>query len=193
MGEYANFGQGRIKIGTCEDMYYLRADQAHRVTPIAGNVDPVRDAESLRFRFPWPDEDNTAPGAFEKYNRRAPVWGVIAPAEVEHYTVQFTAPGYCVSLPCPESGESTLHVHRNGHPGPVQITQQRRVGQQLVLIACCGGCGVAWRLPTLEDAQPYIEACLAEVEKAERYGSTSSAQWWAEVARRIRRGYEEGV
>ena len=28
MGEYAKYAGERVKIGTCEDMYYLRDDQA---------------------------------------------------------------------------------------------------------------------------------------------------------------------
>ena len=65
MGEYAKFQGQSIKIGTCENMYYLRADQAAMVQPESGNVDPIRDRESLRFRFPFPDEDNVLPGEFE--------------------------------------------------------------------------------------------------------------------------------
>ena len=32
MGEYANYMGERVKIGTCEDMLYLRWDQRHLVT-----------------------------------------------------------------------------------------------------------------------------------------------------------------
>lgn len=55
MGEYAMYGGHQIKIGTCEDMYYLRADQAQRVRPERGSVDPFRQAPEIRFRFPWPE------------------------------------------------------------------------------------------------------------------------------------------
>jgi hypothetical protein len=54
MGEYALYKGQQIKIGTCETMYYLRADQAHLVTPLPGNVDPIKDADEIRFRFPSP-------------------------------------------------------------------------------------------------------------------------------------------
>ena len=58
MGEYAKHKGEEIKIGTCENMYYLRFDQRHKVKALPGNVDPNgADAYALRFRFPWPNED----------------------------------------------------------------------------------------------------------------------------------------
>src|SRR5437016_4579142 len=63
MGEYAQYGGQDVKIGTCEDMYYLRYDQRWQVQALDGNVNPVLDVAHLRFRFPWPDEDTIPPGA----------------------------------------------------------------------------------------------------------------------------------
>jgi hypothetical protein len=58
-----------VKIGTCENMYYLRYEDRHKVRPIKNNVDPVREAESLRFRLPFPDEDAVSIGEYEDFNR----------------------------------------------------------------------------------------------------------------------------
>lgn len=112
MGEYARFCGREVKIGTCEDMLYLRWDQAAEVLPLAGSVHPVRDADALRFRFPFPDEDGTQPGEFSDPDRKLRVDG---PAELvrevlnmipasEHGSVQFIANqhGYNICLPCPE-------------------------------------------------------------------------------------------
>ena len=55
-------------------------------------------------------------------------------AEVEHYSVQFSAHnGYLLSLPCPEAGEmfvtdsdgvkTPLTVHKNGYGGAVHLVQ----------------------------------------------------------------------
>src|SRR3990167_2579485 len=90
MGEYATRGKDRIKIGTCEDMYYLRFDQRDRVQHEPGNVAPNgEDAYGLRFRFPWPDEDHVAPGGEEfhanGYHRAIAVYGIQPPTEVEHF------------------------------------------------------------------------------------------------------------
>ena len=58
MGEYARHPiHGPIKIGTCEDMYYLRHSQCHEIVPEAGSLNPAQHDGELRFRFPFPDED----------------------------------------------------------------------------------------------------------------------------------------
>ena len=57
MGEFAIYRGDRIKVGTCEEMYYLRADQR---SLISGYSFDAGD----RFRFPFPDEDTIEPGQF---------------------------------------------------------------------------------------------------------------------------------
>src|SRR5665213_2171742 len=167
MGEYATYNGQEVKIGTCEDLYYLRADQLGKIRGV-----PAGLLEWGRFRFPFPDEDNTEPGAFETFNRSIQLDGMAAPTEMagEHYSVQFVAQaGYNVCLPCPEAGaaEHGLTVHRNGFSGAVKLVQQRFVDGQLVAIVQCGGCGLAWRLPTIHEAEPAIESLLAEAQRRE--------------------------
>ncbi len=157
MGEYAQFKGEQIKIGTCEDMYYLRFDQRAMVTAERGSVNPVTDAEALRFRFPFPDEDGLEPGdgRFHEngYHRGIGVHGFTAQTDVEHYTVQFVAQaGYNVSLPCPESSAyaadqpANIRMHRNGCGAVVQLVAQRLIpGIGLVPILRCTACGTMWR------------------------------------------------
>lgn len=187
MGEFASFNGQRIKIGTCENMYYLRADQASRVSPLSGNVDPATDDG---IRFPWPDEDSIEPGAFENYDRGFGLYGVTVPEGVDHHSVQFTAPGYVVSLACPEAengpaSDHGLNIGRNGHPGPVRIVQQRWFEGRLVTVCACGGCGARYRLPTIADAQPVIDAVR---EAARVY--PDRRDWLTTIADRIAAGYE---
>lgn len=211
MGEYAKYGRSEIKIGTCENMYYLRYDQRHMVKAMSGNVDPVRDAKELRFRFPWPDEDGIAPGAFNgDHDRALGFHDVPLPdgGDIDHGTVQFSAygGGFLVSLPCPESsagqsavlrsptGEFPLKFHRNGYMGAVLLCQQRLWEGRLVCVCRCGGCGERYRLPTLADAQPLIDSCMREVDTA-RNGVISRrddgrAARYEEIARRIAAGYD---
>lgn len=192
MAENAKYRGQEVKIGTCEEMYYLRADQARKVQRVSGSVDPVGDRAALRFRFPWPNEDNVEPGGFGDYERAVTVYGVEMPKDVDHGSVQFKAePGYLVSLPCPESpkiAELPITVHRNGFSGSVRIVQQRYVEGRLVLVAMCGGCRAKWRVPTIEDAEPYIAGCLKRAEEEER--RNGSPEWWRKVAERIRDGYD---
>lgn len=187
MGEYARHNGREIKIGTCEEMYYLRADQAAKVEALDGNVDPadVEQREGLRFRFPFPDEDMIAPGDFDNAFRSLVVHGVNSPEGVEHDNVQFTADGYVMSIPCPE-GTHNDRVHRNGFAGAVKIVQQRWVDRKLVTICQCGGCGAKYRLSTLEDAAPVIRACFDRARREPEF-----AKFWITVGERIMEGYAQ--
>ena len=170
MGEYALFNGESIKIGTCEDMYYLRFDQRHMVTPVEGNVDPVKDAAELRFRFPFPDEDDKEPGDFSDHDRAVTVNCTLPcmAEKVNHRSIQFHATGMNVCLPCPDGTESIagVRIHKNGYRGNVRISQQRLVDDRLLLICQCGSCGAAFRLPTLDEAQPVIDALRAIAERS---------------------------
>lgn len=186
MGEYAKYQGQEVKIGTCEDMYYLRAEQRHTVEPLPNSVNPgSSDALALRFRFPWPDEDGTKPGAFENYGRAVAITGATMPASVEHYSVQFQAhAGYLLSLPCPE-GTPDARIHRNGFAGAVQLTQQKLLADgRLVPVCRCGGCGAAWRMEDQADIEALAVAFRAEGDKREARGDGDPI-WWHTVADRI--------
>lgn len=179
MGEYANFGGRSVKIGTCEDMYYLRADQMDKVS--GGDWPANRRAlDVIRFRFPFPDEDGIEPGSFEDYGRGFKIPGYTLPRDLSgdtHHAVQFTNPkGYNLCVPCPESFgvedgpvdlPNGIRVHRNGWDGGPRITQQAFRGGVLVTLLSCGACGAHHRLDTIEDARPVIDALRAEAVRTE--------------------------
>lgn len=200
MGEYAiRKSDGEtIKIGTMEEMYYLRADQLHLIEHQRGSYDTsLRGiASNVRFRFPFPWEDKIAPGDFDDYDASLPVRGAELPEEFDHTTIQFSSQrGILVSLPCPESKEgreSGLKFGYNGYAGKLHIVQQRLIGDQLVLVCKCGSCGSKFRLPSINEAQPVIDALLKEAE--EKKALPRLATGWdpdnlREVARRIVEGY----
>lgn len=140
MGENAIYRGRQVKIGTCENMYYLRADQVHMVTPAQYSVDPVRHRDSLRFRFPFPDEDRIEPGHFADFDRGLTVAGASVPDGVDHY--------------------------RDGCAGDVvAIVQQRYWEGRLVLVGRCEGCGARYRLPDLDDVQPVLDALDAQADR----------------------------
>lgn len=175
MGEYARIRGTRteVKIGTCENLYYLRADQADQVAAVSGSVDPVKDRFELRFRFPFPDEDHIAPGGFGDYLRGVKVWGWSTPADWAdgHSTVQLRGSnGYLLNVPCPEAAPKVERGHRigttnageplvvmlgqrradalNGYGGSAELVQQKHVqGEGLAGVVRCKGCGALWRLP----------------------------------------------
>lgn len=71
MGEYAirKSDDVRVKIGTLENMYYLRYEDRFKVRHESGNVDPVIDANELRFRLSFPDEDDVPIGQYKDFRR----------------------------------------------------------------------------------------------------------------------------
>lgn len=192
MGEYAtrrSDGQS-IKIGTCEDMYYIRADQRHLVTPEQGS------GFGIRFRFPWPDEDGTLPGEFTTYERAAHIHGLTPPTTCEHYNVQFSAaPGYLLSLPCPEVNDHK-GLGRNGFIGAVRLVQLRLLDDgRLVPVMMCA-CGAKWRAEDEADILAIVTACRAEADAKLRLTrnpannwtedpTDGSVTWWHAVADRI--------
>jgi hypothetical protein len=204
MGEYAIYKGEQIKMGTCEDMYYLRYDQRHQVTPERGSVNPVTDAGELRFRFPWPDEDAIEPGSGKfhdnGYHRSLAIHGMGPTTDVDHGHVQFVAQaGYNVCLPCPESAVyqdeakhgarvlGELRVHRNGFSGSVHLVAQKyRPGIGLVPILRCGGCGTMWRLEERDKIDK-----LAVMVRAEGDRNTGNSAFWHRIADRILAGLSE--
>lgn len=186
MGEYAKYMGQEIKIGTCEDMYYLRYDQRHSVSAITGSVDPRGpQALGIRFRFPWPDEDHIHPGSFDAYNRALTIYGLDMPEGVDHYRVQFRADaGYLVSIPCPEGKDHShgLKIARNGFAGAVRLVQQKLLANgRVVPVLQCGGCGAAWRVEEPEEIIQIADAARKMGEKQCSFG----APFWAKVADRI--------
>ena len=213
MGEYAKYNGQSVKIGTCEDMYYLRFDQRHLVEKEANSLDPVKDIDGLRFRFPFPDEDSIEPGNFEHYNKA--IWlHLDAPDEIDHYSVQLvssSAPAghVMVCLPCPyskEAKESKIKYGYNGYSGGIGISQQRLKDNKLMLVCQCGACGAKWRKESLEDCADVLEAIQHECDNimrqinnfqnmGEKYldhiaGEETRLKYWLEVSKRITDGYK---
>lgn len=205
MGEYAKVkGSGeRVKIGTCESMYYLRADQARDVWPEHGNVDPVKDAASLLFRFPWPNEDGNEPGDYDDHDHGF-LFYAVGPADIDHGLCQFSdnqRRGYLLNMPCPESPDFAemlpegAKLFRNGHVGAgrVKLVMQRVWEGRLVAVCECVGCGRLYRLPTFADAEPLVDELTKRAEYAELRDDITEARRLVELARRLTAGYQDGA
>jgi hypothetical protein len=181
MGEYAirKSDEQEIKIGTCEDMYYLRFEDRFKVRALSGNVNPATDASGLRFRLPFPDEDNVIPGEYEEYNRSVPLVrhssfgsdrftddSIASDAGI----IQLTHPsGLLVNVPCyhgvklPDVGKD-CKVFWNGKGYSLALYQLRpiRVANdsgveryQVFPVVHCIHCGHAWRY-TWADIADYL-------------------------------------
>jgi hypothetical protein len=205
MGEHATFQGQTIKIGTCENLYYLRHDQRHLIERYDFSPD------DFRYRFPFPDEDHLEPGQFDDHGRGIRIPGGYSLSDQpDHGIVQFTAyAGYNLCIPCPEQfghaglgpvpvelpDGGTIGVHRNGFNGSPKITQQRELDGLLWTIVDCGSCGGKWRL-TLEQAAAVADLFLDEATRREyRQGdyvdvhSVDTQIQYAQIAGRILSGY----
>jgi hypothetical protein len=180
----------RIKIGTCESMYYLRFDQRGDVDyswPELSN-DPNK-LDPFLYRFPDPKEDDVLPGEHESgwggIKLSIPgYWGTFDQGSVEHGSIQATDTsrrGYLFNLPCPE-GNPELYkgpygkapqLHRNGGTTTLTIVAQRWYAGHLALVVQCAGCERSIRLQEWKDTRPILEALRAlgdgERQQAECY------------------------
>ena len=166
MGEYAkrrSDGQ-RIKIGTCEDMYYIRYEDRHKVGHEPGNVDVARDADGCRFRLPFPDEDDKQPGEYDEYNRSQRLYrkcGVGQSSYHEDFADESLVDkpgliqlhhesGLLLNIPCyhgiklPEV-HSTMRAFWNGKSWSLVLSSLRVADGKLWPVVRCRHCGEAWR------------------------------------------------
>lgn len=130
------------KIGTCENMYYIRLSQAKKLAELGARDDDGITFKSMmtdnvtRFRFPWPDEDGREKAGLFYSNVTVHDRGFTIPVP-EHIEV-----GHCdicvgnqprnqsghnvnIFLPCPHSEEFARLGLRTSHGG---------VGQQHITI-----------------------------------------------------------
>lgn len=113
MGEYAYNSAGeRIKIGTCESMYYLRFEDRVHVKPDTGSIDPATTS-GLFFRLPFPDEDHVPPGSYQSFDRGALLARDFSGEGTEPGNIQFKhESGLLANVPCyhgsklPDLGEA---------------------------------------------------------------------------------------
>lgn len=178
MGEFALYNGERIKIGTCESMYYLRWDQRHKVEALPGNVDPVKDDIGLWFRVPLKEEDNRNPGEFEPFlgmrmYRKVETPGTqpdsyedFNPEGLEAGNLQLTHKcGLILSIPCHHGSKlpeiKGLNIAWNGKSWHLELRFIKRTIAGPRPIVQCRHCGGSWSYD-LEDIQDWIEPYMVE-------------------------------
>jgi hypothetical protein len=154
MGEYVNFRGHHVKLGTCEDLYYARYEQIKEALPfcskLEGNMEPreyLEPKNGFRYRFPFPDEDNTPMGNFKECHK-----------------------GF--SLPVPNSIISELGISfgQTAVPStvPLEIVQQKIFNGRLITIIYCEGNREKYRIETLERFEQVIAPYIANEEVKKR-------------------------
>lgn len=192
MGEFATIDGNRVKIGTCESMYYATFD-AYASAYLAGRVSqtdvPLKMACSgvVRFRFPFPDEDGAAIGSHDDFDRgyTFPVFGdsELAKYGEDHrkITHRIEAQGtlgywHVLSHPCPAP------TCGQGDVVPLQVVQQKACEDALWTVVRCGWCGAMWRLT------PEAGAWAADAIR-----SAGSSELGQSIADRIEAGYKLSI
>lgn len=176
MGEFANYQGERIKIGTCEAMYYLRLEDVAKVEWIPGNVNAARDL-GLWFRLPYPDEDTNGPGNYGEYNRGARLYrmeddGTLRGSyavdyspewlkETEPGRLQMSHPsGLLISVPChhglklPDLGPD-VRVGWNGKTHSMELYMLKRTAEGVLPLVRCRHCESTWRA-SWDEVLPFV-------------------------------------
>ena len=181
MSEWVKYQKTTYKCGTCENMYWLRADHAHLVKAVS--VDPANEPEGLGFRFPFPHEDHLTPLQI------APWSPMDDPLLKMRHGVVGSLPVTGVSGGMFDEVEHCEDCKNPAEPGLIEIRRQRCIDGKLLLVWGRPCCWEEARCVTLEDAQPVMDALLRMSDEAE---SEYLAEYYKEVARRIEAGYTEG-
>jgi hypothetical protein len=169
MGEYAirkSDGQ-EIKIGTCENMYYLRYSDRDKVKPKnENNLDPNDDKiiSELRFRLPFPDEDHIKPGDYEPFRREEVLLYDYEPKNTNAGLMQLsTKYGLLMNVPC-YHGEKLpdnygdIKVFWNGKAPAYALKWLKFIDGIPYGVYGCIQCSEEWRSP-LKDLIPFIGGC----------------------------------
>lgn len=166
MGQYIKFKNQEVKIGTCEDCYYITFQQMtenkSRFSDIGdGNAQSYLKVDSgYRFRFPFIDESKIEPFQFDEFHKgflfRIPkTIGV----EISHKPI-FTRVGFQanntqdkeagIEIPCPQMDDFEGRRWSNEGILYIEFTQQKYVinegVKELQTVARCPYCGTSSRL-----------------------------------------------
>lgn len=167
MGEFALDQTGNeIKIGTCENMYYLRYEDRFKVRPKPGNINPQTEL-NLYWRLPFPAEDTVQPGFYEDAFKR-----VQLPYAFEEMHMKDTVKnpgsiqlhsdgmGIYVHLTCyhnqqlPESSKDCRPFF-NGKSPAFSLIAVTNTENGVRFKVSCNGCRTTW-LCDIEDIGPFI-------------------------------------
>ena len=161
MGEYATRKSDgeRIKIGTCESMYYLRYEDRFKVNKDDHSIDP-RDCLNLFWRLPFPDEDKIDIGNYEDYHRGLQLYRLTKDGWSENFSspdlaevpglIQLThKSGLLINVPCyhgeklPELGDAKAAW--NGKSHSYELAHIKNMSDGVWPVIHCRHCGKMWR------------------------------------------------
>ena len=162
MGEYAKHNGQRVKIGTCESMYYLRFEDRFSVRKEPDSLDPATET-NLFWRLPFPDEDAIQPGHYEQYNRGSVLTTFTDPGTAETPgTLQVSHPmGLLLNVACyhgeklPEASKD-FKPHWNGKGNFFELAFIKNAENSILPVVRCRACGHMWSYSSWDDILPQI-------------------------------------
>ena len=128
MGEYAirkRDGE-EVKIGTCEDMYYIRYEDRFKVEPASNSLDCGKEL-NLFWRLPYPSEDHMNIGEYPDANKMSTLM-----KEGIHYN-----DADIITDECDHKDSIKLQALKNHDTGEGVVKVMPVIG--------CGKCGNIWR------------------------------------------------
>lgn len=174
MGEYAIYHGKKIKIGTCDMMYYLRREDRFKVTALKDNVNSATE-KNLFWRLPFPDEDNTGPGGYNIHNRAYPltVFSDIELAETPG-TIHLKHKSGLIAngFPCyhgeklPQSEDKNIEFSWLGKSWFYELLHIKNTEKGLLPIVSCRFCGKMWCFDWA-DILPHIKDAILKIRCAE--------------------------
>jgi len=179
MGEYAQrkLDGIRVKIGTCDSMYYLRYEDRDKVSPEPNSLNPAAE-KNLFWRLPFPDEDNINIGEYQNHRRGLQLYkktphhlGDDYPPTYEKFGDNETAQhpgtiqlkhtcGLLINVKCyhgvklPDCGNDA-QAHWNGKNDAMELVSIKNTNNGPMPIVHCRHCGEMWRYDW-GDVLPYV-------------------------------------
>jgi hypothetical protein len=168
MGEYVVFKGQRIQVGVCESYFDMRHSDINRVSGF-----DLADAVGIRFRLPWPDEDNANPGEYGQYRGLRlfkssdagyvcdynPEW--LDEADPGHIQFRHENSGLQFSVPChhgnrmPDLGDK-VKCCWNGKGHSIELIALKVIKDgRLAPIAWCRHCKKMWRVDW-DEVLPFV-------------------------------------
>lgn len=213
MGEIIKIAGVETKLGTCEDLYYIRfadlkrlrnSGQLRKMDGNLSGAEYLDENNGFRYRFPFPEEDDIHAGQYSEYNK-AQIFGVKKSllADVKHSNIVYhvsagamgranMGSGYGVNLEhkCPAAPDFVRSCSAAPDRLPIAIMQQKQVEGQLWVVCACAYCGAKFRL----DKPGAVELCQEIMRGLTCYDKTDNYRtYWTEIVRRILAGYIKGA
>ena len=204
MGEYLN----GIKLGTCEDLYYVRLTDLQRMK---GAGDYLTPANGYRYRFPFPEEDTMQAGNYDPYNKGYPVslsqtaspklYALMTSADYKHMTVCHSASYHGTHnvnmiMPCPLSKEFSntkeIRLSAGGASIAVVIEQLKWVDGEIWTVISCPYCEAKIRLDKehAEDLCNTLTLVTTRFDHDQQKVIDYQDPYKLEIAKRIMAGYK---